>query len=100
MEGLLKVLCDVVWGIFQIATFCQRVSLRQGSEEPRSHADMLKRLWRWWCKQSQRDIVLDNLNEARLFEEWEAAASSLDRIMDYDLWYASLLVTWQTIHYT
>jgi len=51
---------------------------------------MLKRLWAWCTQKSQRDQLIDITNEAQQFEEWEAAAYSLDECMNYDYWYAFL----------
>jgi len=45
-----------------------------------------QKLHRWYTKKSPRDILLESLAEARLFEEWEAAAFQLDEILGYDLW--------------
>ncbi|KAH7095680.1 acyl transferase/acyl hydrolase/lysophospholipase [Paraphoma chrysanthemicola] len=47
---------------------------------------MLKRLWGWWFTKSKRDQFLDHIGEARIYEEWIAAARSLDECMDYDMW--------------
>jgi TAG lipase/lysophosphatidylethanolamine acyltransferase len=46
----------------------------------------LQKLHRWWTQKSPRDILLESLAEARLFEEWEAAAFKLDECLGYDLW--------------
>jgi TAG lipase/lysophosphatidylethanolamine acyltransferase len=51
---------------------------------------MLKKLWAWWTQKSKRDLLLEALADARLFEEWEATAYGLDETLDYDLWYAVL----------
>ena len=48
---------------------------------------MLKKLYAWWRQKSQRDLLLDAIGDARLFEEWEAAAYKLDEVLDYDMWY-------------
>ena len=48
---------------------------------------MLKRLYAWWTKKSDRDVLLETIAEARLFEEWEGAAYQLDEVLGYDLWY-------------
>jgi TAG lipase/lysophosphatidylethanolamine acyltransferase len=29
---------------------------------------------------------LEAISDARLFEEWEAAAYKLDEVLDYDMW--------------
>ncbi|KAF2197859.1 hypothetical protein GQ43DRAFT_380027 [Delitschia confertaspora ATCC 74209] len=47
---------------------------------------MLQRLYAWWTKKSERDVLLETISEARLFEEWEAAAFQLDEVSGYDLW--------------
>ncbi|KAF2120903.1 acyl transferase/acyl hydrolase/lysophospholipase [Lophiotrema nucula] len=47
---------------------------------------MLQRLYHWWTKRSSRDVLLEALAEANLFEEWEGAAFQLDEILGYDLW--------------
>ncbi|KAG9186544.1 TAG lipase / lysophosphatidylethanolamine acyltransferase [Alternaria panax] len=47
---------------------------------------MLKRLYAWWVQKSQRDLLLEAISDARLFEEWEAAAYKLDEVLDYDMW--------------
>jgi TAG lipase/lysophosphatidylethanolamine acyltransferase len=48
---------------------------------------MLKKLYALWRQKSQRDLLLDAIGDARLFEEWEAAAYKLDEVLDYDMWY-------------
>ncbi|KAF1831884.1 hypothetical protein BDW02DRAFT_600453 [Decorospora gaudefroyi] len=47
---------------------------------------MLKKLYAWWRQKSQRDLLLEAISDARLFEEWEAAAYKLDEVLDYDMW--------------
>lgn len=47
---------------------------------------MLKRLWTWWTKKSTRDVLLETVAEANIFEEWEGAAFQLDEVLGYDLW--------------
>ncbi|KAF1996838.1 hypothetical protein P154DRAFT_497866 [Amniculicola lignicola CBS 123094] len=47
---------------------------------------IMKRLYNWWTKKSDRDILLEAITEARLFEEWEGAAFQLDEVLTYDLW--------------
>jgi hypothetical protein len=49
-----------------------------------------QRLYSWWTGKSARDALLEHLAEARLFEEWEAAAYQLDEVLGHDLWYTSL----------
>ena len=46
---------------------------------------MLKKLYAWWVQKSQRDLLLEAVSDARLFEEWEAAAYKLDEVLDYDM---------------
>jgi TAG lipase/lysophosphatidylethanolamine acyltransferase len=53
---------------------------------------MLKKLYAWWRQKSHRDLLLEAIGDARLFEEWEAAAYKLDEVLDYDMWYANLLL--------
>lgn len=53
----------------------------------------LQRLYSWWTTKSTRDQLLENLDEARLFEEWEASAYQLDEVSGLDLWYTSLHIT-------
>ena len=50
------------------------------------NADMLKKLYAWWTQKSQRYLLLEAISDARLFEEWEAAAYKLDEVLDYDMW--------------
>jgi TAG lipase/lysophosphatidylethanolamine acyltransferase len=47
---------------------------------------MLKKLWAWWTQKSKRDLLLEAAANARLFEEWEAAAYGLDETFDFDMW--------------
>jgi hypothetical protein len=95
--GVLKALWSVVWCVYEVATFWQRVRLFHPSSDIlssglwnnfRCNADMLKALWTWWRGKSKRDDLLDVIDNARLYEEWGAAAYSLDECMDYDMWYA------------
>lgn len=46
----------------------------------------LQRLYSWWNRKSTKDVLLESIQEARLFEEWEAAAFQLDEVLGYDLW--------------
>ena len=54
---------------------------------------MLKKLYRWWTQKSKTDLLLEAIADARLFEEWEAAAFKLDECLDYDMWYARCSLT-------
>jgi TAG lipase/lysophosphatidylethanolamine acyltransferase len=47
----------------------------------------MQRLWSWYWTKSRRDQLLEIIDQARLFEEWQAAAMQLDKCMDYDIWY-------------
>ncbi len=38
-------------------------------------------------QKSPRETLLEAIVEARIFEEWEAAAFHLDEVLGYDLWY-------------
>jgi len=49
----------------------------------------VQRLYSWWTRKSNRDVLFENLDEARLFEEWEASAYQLDEELGYDLWFYS-----------
>ncbi|KAF2431126.1 hypothetical protein EJ08DRAFT_587986 [Tothia fuscella] len=44
------------------------------------------RLYSWWTRKSITDVLVENINEARLYEEWEAAAYQLDEVLGFDLW--------------
>jgi TAG lipase/lysophosphatidylethanolamine acyltransferase len=57
---------------------------------------MLKKLYAWWMQKSQRDLLLDAIGDARLFEEWEAAAYKLDEVLDYDMWYVDDPISHET----
>jgi TAG lipase/lysophosphatidylethanolamine acyltransferase len=59
---------------------------------------MFKKLWAWWTRKSKRDLLLEALADARLFEEWEAAAYGLDETLDYDLWYAVPILPQQALY--
>jgi len=48
-----------------------------------------QRFYSWWTAKSTRDQLLENLDEARLYEEWEASAYQLDEVSGLDLWYIS-----------
>lgn len=58
---------------------------------------MLQRLYSWWTRKSNRDVLLETLAEATIFEEWEASALQLDEVLGYDLWYGTPL-TMQDLH--
>ncbi|KAF2637136.1 hypothetical protein P280DRAFT_492738 [Massarina eburnea CBS 473.64] len=47
---------------------------------------MVQKLYSWWTRKTPRDALLENLGNANLFEEWEAAAFQLDEVLGYDLW--------------
>ncbi|EOA82180.1 triacylglycerol lipase [Exserohilum turcicum] len=72
MTGALSVVYGALWSfllcLFDVAFFWQG------------------RLYAWWTQKSQRELLLEALNNARLFEEWEAAAYKLDEVLDYDMW--------------
>lgn len=66
------------------------------------NADMWKKLWTWWTQKSKRDLLLETLDEANVYEEWDAAAFQLDECMNYDMWYAPLVqlaCTKQSLHH-
>lgn len=46
----------------------------------------VQRLYSWWTRKPTKDVLLESIQEARLFEEWEAAAFQLDEVLGYDLW--------------
>jgi hypothetical protein len=46
-----------------------------------------QRLYSWWTAKSTRDQLLENLDEASLYEQWEASAYQLDEVSGLDLWY-------------
>jgi hypothetical protein len=50
-----------------------------------------QRLYSWWTAKSTRDQLLEHSDQARVFEEWEAAAYQLDEVLGLDLWSASPL---------
>ncbi|KAF2761834.1 patatin-like serine hydrolase [Pseudovirgaria hyperparasitica] len=45
-----------------------------------------QRIWAWWTRKSAWDTLLETIADARIFEEWEAAAFQLDEEKGYDLW--------------
>jgi TAG lipase/lysophosphatidylethanolamine acyltransferase len=47
----------------------------------------VQRLYSWWTRKSTTDVLIENIDEARLFEEWEASAYQLDEVLGFDLWY-------------
>jgi TAG lipase/lysophosphatidylethanolamine acyltransferase len=51
---------------------------------------LLQRFYAWWTAKSTRDELLETLENARVFEEWEASAFQLDEVLGYDLWYGYL----------
>lgn len=59
--------------------------------------DIAKKLWVWWTQKSKRDKLLETIDQVRLFEEWEAAAFSLDECMDYDMWSVHHLISHATL---
>jgi TAG lipase/lysophosphatidylethanolamine acyltransferase len=61
---------------------------------------MLKKLYALWRQKSQRDLLLDAIGDARLFEEWEAAAYKLDEVLDYDMWYVDDPTSHETHHFS
>ncbi|KAF7453799.1 DUF3336 domain containing protein [Pyrenophora tritici-repentis] len=72
MNGTLGVVSRALWSFllcfFDVAFFWQR------------------KLYAWWTQKSQRYLLLEAIGDARLFEEWEAAAYKLDEVLDYDMW--------------
>ena len=48
--------------------------------------DLSQRLWQWCFAKSKKTLLLETLQDANCFEEWEAAAMQLDVHLDYDLW--------------
>lgn len=47
---------------------------------------LFKRLTAWWSRKSTKEVLIESLQKANLFEEWEAAAFQLDETLGYDLW--------------
>jgi hypothetical protein len=45
-----------------------------------------KRLVAWWSRKSTKEVLIESLQKANMFEEWEAAAFQLDETLGYDLW--------------
>ncbi|KAF2131358.1 hypothetical protein P153DRAFT_335608 [Dothidotthia symphoricarpi CBS 119687] len=68
MAGVAAFLWSLLSCFFEVAFFWQR------------------KLWAWWRQKSRRDLLLEAIADARLFEEWEAASYHLDECLDYDLW--------------
>lgn len=48
----------------------------------------MQRLYNWWTQKAPKDVLLEALGEANIFEEWEASAFQLDEVLGFDLWYA------------
>jgi TAG lipase / lysophosphatidylethanolamine acyltransferase len=46
----------------------------------------MQRLYNWWTQKPPKDVLLEALREARIFEEWEASAFQLDEVLGLDLW--------------
>jgi TAG lipase / lysophosphatidylethanolamine acyltransferase len=46
----------------------------------------MQRLYNWWTQKPPKDVLLEALSEARIFEEWEASAFQLDEVLGLDLW--------------
>ncbi|KAF2747328.1 putative patatin-like serine hydrolase [Sporormia fimetaria CBS 119925] len=44
------------------------------------------RLYAWWTRKSSREVLLQTLAEARIYEEWEGSAFQLDEELGFDLW--------------
>lgn len=72
MSGAIGAVLNALWSffscVFDVAFFWQR------------------KLYAWWTQKSKRDLLLEAIADARLFEEWEASAFKLDECLDYDLW--------------
>jgi hypothetical protein len=47
---------------------------------------VFKRLAAWWTTKSPKEVLIESLQDANVFEEWEAAAFQLDETLGYDLW--------------
>lgn len=45
-----------------------------------------QRFYAWWTHKSRKQLLLETLSEARIYEEWEAAAFNLDEVLGNDLW--------------
>ena len=46
-----------------------------------------QRLYQWWKAPSRKQLLLDNLANAQVFEEWLGAAYLLDDLEENNLWY-------------
>ena len=55
----------------------------------RTNTTISQRLYRWWTVKPAKAVLLETLSEAKLFEEWEAAAYQLDELLSNDLWYGA-----------
>jgi len=44
------------------------------------------RLYHWWNRPSDKQLLLEGLAKSRVFEEWEAAAYALDDLLENSIW--------------
>ncbi|KAF4549423.1 Hypothetical protein D9617_21g096440 [Elsinoe fawcettii] len=45
-----------------------------------------RKLWQRWTRPTRKQLLLDTLAKAQVFEEWEAAAYALDDLEENNLW--------------
>ncbi|PSK37404.1 hypothetical protein B9Z65_2146 [Elsinoe australis] len=45
-----------------------------------------RKLWQRWKRPTRKQLLLDTLTRAQVFEEWEAAAYALDDLAENNLW--------------
>jgi hypothetical protein len=48
-----------------------------------------QRLYSWWTRKSTTDVLIGNIDEARIFEDWEGVAYQLDEVLGFDLWFVA-----------
>jgi hypothetical protein len=82
-----------VWSIiFEVFAYWILVCLDDMSSSPISSLlwalliTIFKSFRAWWSRKSQKDLLLENLQQANSYEEWSAAAYQLDTLLQYDLW--------------
>jgi hypothetical protein len=83
LSFLWRIACTV-WS--EIVYFWLKVCLYIRIFELECVADISKNFWAWWTQKTPRELLLDNISNARVYEEWIAAAQGLDVCLRYDDW--------------
>jgi TAG lipase/lysophosphatidylethanolamine acyltransferase len=87
-QGVVGFFQACVWVIWNVGFYWLRVS--RCICHPLKRHKLIRRcsqkFWRWLTTKNQKQLLIETLKEARRFEEWQAAAFELDKLLGNDWW--------------